>query len=147
MAEVKYHKGFTVGTFDLFHIGHLNLLRQAKEHCEYLIVGVHSDEWVLHCKGRPAIIPYQERADIVAAVRYVDEVVKNESYSKLEAWNKLRFDVAFIGDDWKGTNVWNQIESELQEVGCDVIYLPHTSGISSTELRQKLQIKVPCDQK
>lgn len=140
MAGVKYRKGFTVGTFDLFHIGHLNLLRKAKEYCEYLIVGIHSDEWVIQCKGRPPIIPYSERSEIVAAVRYVDEVVKNESYSKLEAWNNFRFDAAFIGDDWKGTAVWDRIESELREVGCDVIYIPYTGGISSTELRKRLHI-------
>ena len=88
MAEVKYHKGFTVGTFDLFHIGHLNLLRQAKEYCEYLIVGVHSDEWVLHCKGRPAIIPYQERADIVAAIRYEQTQVRCSLYRRRLEGNK-----------------------------------------------------------
>ena len=135
----KYNKGFTVGTFDLFHIGHLNLLRSAKEYCDYLIVGVHSDEWVMHCKNRPTVIPYGERADIVAAIRYVDEVVKNETRSKMEAWEKYKFDVAFIGDDWKGTEVWNKIEKELNSVGCDVVYIPYTQGISTTELRMKLK--------
>lgn len=141
MLNVKYKKGFTVGTFDLFHSGHLNLLRQAKEYCEYLIVGIHSDEWVMRCKNRSTVIPYRERADIVAAIRYVDEVVKNESFSKLEAWHGLHFDVAFIGDDWKGTDVWNRIEAELKEVGCDVIYIPYTYGISTTELRRRLSEK------
>lgn len=143
MSASKYRKGFTVGTFDLFHVGHLNLLRQAKEHCEYLIVGVHSDEWVLQCKNHPTVIPYRERAEIVAAIRYVDEVVKNESLSKLEAWRRLHFDVAFIGADWKGTDTWNRIETELREVGCDVIYLPYTQGISTTELRNRLQSAAP----
>ncbi len=135
----KYKKGFTVGTFDLFHIGHLNLLRSAKEYCEYLIVGVHSDEWVMHCKNRPTVIPYKDRADIVAAIRYVDEVVKNETHSKMEAWEKYNFDVAFIGDDWKGTEVWNKIEQELNSVGCDVVYIPYTQGISTTDLRIRLK--------
>lgn len=143
MLTARYGKGFTVGTFDLFHMGHLNLLRQAKEYCEYLVVGVHSDEWVLHCKNRPTVIPYQERVDIVAAIRYVDEVIKNDGYSKLEAWHRLHFDVAFIGSDWKGTSVWNRIESELKEVGCDVIYIPYTQGISTTELRRRLQNTFP----
>lgn len=134
----KYKKGFTVGTFDMFHVGHLNLFRQAKEYCDYLIVGVHSDEWVMHCKSRPTVIPYEDRAEIVGAIRYVDEVVKNETRSKTEAWEKFHFDVAFIGDDWKGTEVWNKIEQELNKVGCDVIYIPYTKGISTTELRQKL---------
>ena len=135
----KYKKGFTVGTFDLFHIGHLNLLRSAKEYCDYLIVGVHSDEWVLHCKNRPTVIPYEARADIVTAIRYVDKVVKNETRSKMEAWEKYKVDVAFIGDDWKGTEVWNKIEKELNSVGCDVIYIPYTQGISTTELRIRLK--------
>lgn len=134
----KYQRGFTVGTFDMFHVGHLNLFRQAKAYCNHLIVGVHSDEWVMHCKNRPTVISYQDRADIVASIRYVDEVVKNETRSKLEAWEKYHFDVAFIGDDWKGTEVWNKIEAELKEKGCDVIYIPYTKGISTTELRQKL---------
>ena len=103
MILKKYKTGFTVGTFDMFHVGHLNLFRQAKEYCEFLIVGIHSDEWVMHCKNRQTIIPYEDRADIVGAIRYVDKVVKNETRSKLEAWEKYHFDVAFIGDDWKGT--------------------------------------------
>lgn len=134
----KYKRGFTVGTFDMFHIGHLNLVKQAKEYCEYLIVGVHSDEWVMHCKNRQTVINYDDRAEIVRAIRYVDEVVKNETKSKIEAWNMYHFDVAFIGDDWKGTEVWNKIESELNKVGCDVIYIPYTKRISTTQIRQKL---------
>lgn len=134
----KYKTGYTVGTFDLFHIGHLNLLKQAKEYCDYLIVGVHSDEWVFECKNRNTIIPYEDRAQIVSAIRYVDEVVKNESRSKIEAWNQYHFDVAFIGDDWKGTEVWNKIEEELKERGCDTIYVPYTKGISTTDIRKKL---------
>lgn len=135
----KYRKGFTVGTFDMFHVGHLNMFRQAKDYCEYLIVGVHSDEWVLKCKKRPTVISYKDRTDIVSAIRYVDEVVKNETKSKMEAWKKYHFDVAFIGDDWKGTEVWDKIEAELKEVGCDVVYVPYTQGISTTQLRQQLK--------
>ncbi len=134
----KYKKGYTVGTFDMFHKGHLNLLRQAKEYCDYLIVGVHSDDWVMKCKNRPTVIPYEDRAAIVSAIRYVDEVVKNETKSKIEAWKQYHFDVAFIGDDWKGTEVWNRIEAELKLVGCDVVYIPYTQGISTTQLRTKL---------
>lgn len=144
----KYKCGFTVGTFDLFHVGHLNLFRQAKEHCERLIVGVHSDEWVMHCKNRPTVIPYEDRAAIVAAIRYVDQVVKNETRSKIEAWEKYHFDVAFIGDDWKGTEVWNKIEADLKQRGCDVIYLPYTQGISTTQLRKQLgEVREKSEQK
>ena len=134
-----YKRGYTVGTFDMFHIGHLNLVRQAKEYCEYLIVGIHSDEWVMHCKNRPTVINYENRADIVNSIQYVDEVVKNETRSKIEAWEKYQFDVAFIGDDWKGTEVWNKIEEELKAVGCDVVYIPYTQGISTTQIRQQLK--------
>lgn len=133
-----YKIGFTVGTFDMFHVGHLNLFRQAKEYCDHLIVAVHSDEWVMECKKRSTVISYEDRADIVGAIRYVDEVVKNETRSKLEAWEKYHFDVAFIGDDWKGTAVWNKIEAELKTVGCDTVYIPYTQGISTTQLREKL---------
>lgn len=134
----KYKVGFTVGTFDLFHVGHLNLFKEAKKHCDYLIVGVHSDEWVMHCKHRPTVIPYEDRVSIIESVRYVDQVVKNETKSKIEAWNKYHFDVAFIGDDWKGTAVWDKIEAELKAVGCDVIYLKYTEGISTTQIRERL---------
>ena len=84
------------------------------------------------------MLGFEDRADIVGAIRYVDEVVKNETRSKMDAWNQLHFDVAFIGDDWKGTEVWNKIEAELKTVGCDVIYIPYTQGISTTQLREKL---------
>lgn len=134
----KYNKGFTVGTFDMFHVGHLNLFRQAKEYCDFLIVGVHSDEWVMKCKNRPTIISYDDRADIVSSIKYVDQVVKNETRSKMEAWERYHFDVAFIGDDWKETEVWNKIEKELNSVGCDVIYIPYTKGISTTQIRKTL---------
>ena len=134
----KYKVGFTVGTFDMFHVGHLNLFKQAKEYCDYLIVAVHTDERVMHCKNRPTVISYDDRAAIVEACRYVDKVVPNATRSKMEAWEKYHFDVAFIGDDWKGTDVWNKIETELKSVGCDTVYVPYTKGISTTEIRKKL---------
>ena len=134
----KYKVGFTVGTFDMFHVGHLNLFKQAKEYFYYLIVAVHTDEWVMHCKNRPTVISYDDRAAIVEACRYVDKVVPNATRSKMEAWEKYHFDVAFIGDDWKGTDVWNKIETELKSVGCDTVYVPYTKGISTTEIRKKL---------
>ncbi|MEQ8153479.1 MAG: adenylyltransferase/cytidyltransferase family protein [Clostridiaceae bacterium] len=135
----KYLTGFTVGTYDLFHVGHLNLFKEAKKYCSHLIVGVHSDEWVMYCKKRPTVISYEDRSEIVRAVRYVDEVVKNETHSKMEAWDKYHFDVAFIGDDWKGTEVWNKIEAELKSVGVDVIYIPYSQGISTTKIRETLK--------
>ena len=92
----------------------------------------------MHCKNRPTVISYDDRAAIVEACRYVDKVVPNATRSKMEAWEKYHFDVAFIGDDWKGTDVWNKIETELKSVGCDTVYVPYTKGISTTEIRKKL---------
>lgn len=141
MEKKKYHKGFTVGTYDMFHRGHLNLVMHAKEYCDYLIVGVHTDRWVERQKNHKPVITFEDRAAIVRAIRYVDEVLPNEGRSDLKAWERLHFDVVFIGDDWKGTPGWNQVEAELKTVGCDVVYLPHTGGVSSTEIRESIENK------
>ncbi len=138
MIKKKFKKGYTVGTYDLFHIGHLNLFRNAKKYCDELIVAVHSDEWVYQCKKRETIIPLAERMEIISELRCVDEVVRNDGLSKLDAWEKYQFDVAFIGEDWKGTEVWNKIERELNSVGVEVIYIPCTNGISTTDIREKI---------
>lgn len=134
----KYKIGYTTGVFDMFHIGHLNILRQAKEQCEYLIVGVSDDELVQKYKNKSPIIRFEERKRIVEAIKYVDLVVEQETMDKLEAWNKLHFDVIFHGDDWKGSNMYNEIEEKLKKVGCEIVYLPHTEGTSSTLLTQVL---------
>ena len=130
--------GYTKGVFDLFHIGHLNILKRAKEHCDYLIVGVTVDELVSY-KGKRAFIPYEERAAIVGAIKYVDEVVPQESMDKMEAWKKLHFDKMFVGDDWKGTDVWKHWEKEFSKVDVEIIYFPYTKQTSSTELRDALK--------
>ncbi|MCI5900097.1 MAG: adenylyltransferase/cytidyltransferase family protein [Lachnospiraceae bacterium] len=130
--------GYTTGVFDLFHIGHLNILKRAKEHCDYLIVGVTVDELVSY-KGKRAFIPYEERAAIVGAIKYVDEVVPQESMDKMEAWKKLHFDKMFVGDDWKGTDVWKHWEKEFSKVDVEIIYFPYTKQTSSTELRDALK--------
>ena len=134
----KYQTGYTTGVFDLFHIGHLNILRRAKEQCEFLIVGVSTDELVASYKHKTPIICFEERATIVEAIKYVDRVVPQESMNKLEAWEKYRFDVIFHGDDWKGSALYNDVEESLKKVGCDMVYLPHTDGISSSKLQQIL---------
>lgn len=134
----KYKIGYTTGVFDLFHIGHLNILRRAKEQCEYLIVGVSTDELVESYKHKHPVIPYSERVAIVEAIRYVDKVVPQTSMDKLEAWNEMHFDVIFHGDDWKGSDLYINVEKSLQAVGCDMVFLPHTDGTSSTLLSQKL---------
>lgn len=137
----KYKIGYTTGVFDLFHIGHLNILRSARERCDYLIVGVSTDEIVKEYKHKTPIIPYSERAAIVGAIKYVDKVVPQTSMDKMLAWNELKFDVVFHGDDWKGSSMYDEIEVKLANVGCDMVFLPHTQGTSSTEISRKLQEK------
>lgn len=129
--------GYTTGVFDLFHIGHLNLLRKAKEQCDHLIVGVSVDDLVLY-KHKRAVIPFEERIEIVRQIKYVDEAVPQYNMDKMEAWRKYHFNRMFVGDDWKGTEKWNKIEEELASIGAEVVYFPYTKGTSSTILREKL---------
>lgn len=129
--------GYTTGVYDLFHIGHLNLLRRAKEQCDYLIVGVTVDELVAY-KHKKAVIPFNERAAIVEAIRYVDKVVPQVSMDKIQAWNEHQFDVMFVRDDWKGTDKWNAYEMEFQELGVEIVYFTYTKGTSSTLLNEAL---------
>lgn len=129
--------GYTTGVYDLFHIGHLNLLKKAKAQCDYLIVGVSTDDLVEY-KGKRSVIPFEERKEIVKAIRYVDEVVTQENMDKLGAWKKYHFDVMFVGDDWKGTEKWNKIEADLKKVGAKVVYFPYTKGTSSTLINSTL---------
>ena len=137
--DKKYKLGYTTGVFDLFHVGHLNILRRAKEQCEHLIVGVSTDEVVESYKHKRPFIPFEERRAIVEAIRYVDEVIPQTDMDKFSAWEKYHFDAIFHGDDWKGSHMYNEIESKLNAVGCDMVFLPHTDGTSSTLLTQKLQ--------
>lgn len=130
--------GYTTGVFDLFHIGHLNVLKRAKLECDYLIVGVTSDELSFSAKNKMPVIPFQERMEIVEAIKFVDEVVPQMNYDKMEAWNNLKFDRMFVGDDWKGTDKWNQIEQDFAQYGVEILYFPYTSHTSSTKLREVL---------
>ena len=134
----KYKIGYTSGVFDMFHVGHLNILQRAKEQCEYLIVGVSTNEVVESYKHKTPIIPFQDRIAIVRALRCVDEVVPQDTMDKMEMWNKVHFDVMFHGDEWKGTPLYNKYEEEFAKVGVKIEYLSHTEGISSTILRDKL---------
>ena len=137
-AVKKYKIGYTTGVFDMFHIGHLNILKRAKEQCEYLIVGVSTDELVQDYKSKTPIIPYEERCEIVSSIKYVDETVSQSDMDKLKAVKRLNADAVFVGSDWKGTPTWNRLEEELKKINCSVVYLDHTDGISSTILRDKL---------
>jgi glycerol-3-phosphate cytidylyltransferase len=130
--------GYTSGVYDLFHIGHLNLLRNAKGMCDYLIVGVTSDELVSY-KNKKSVIPHNERIEIVRSIEYVDSVVSQEDMDKFEIWRKLKFDVIFVGDDWFDTPKWEEIEDKFKEVGVRVVYFPYTKGTSSTLLNQTLK--------
>lgn len=134
----KYKIGYTTGVFDLFHIGHLNILKKAKEQCDFLIVGVSTDEVVKTYKHKTPVIPYGERAAIVEAIKYVDMVVPQTSMDKFAAWEQYHFDAVFHGDDWKGSDMYNEIEKNLYAVGCDMVFLPHTDGTSSTIITEVL---------
>lgn len=131
--------GYTTGVFDLFHIGHLNILRRAKMECDYLIVGVSTDELVLERKNRRPIIPFSERLEIVENIRFVDEVVPQVNMDKLEAWRSLRFDRIFVGDDWKGSDFWKSLERDFSNVGVDVVYFPYTTHTSSTQIKDVIE--------
>lgn len=130
--------GYTTGVFDMFHIGHLNILRRAKEQCDFLIVGVSTDELVRHDKNKTPIIPFADRCAIVEAIKYVDKVVPQEDKNKFAAWEKYHFNKMFVGSDWKGTDTWKKFESQFSPVGVEIVYLDHTDGISSTILRDRI---------
>jgi len=136
---MKYKVGFTSGVYDMFHIGHLNLLRGAKAYCEKLIVGVSSDELVTSYKGRPPVISFAERMEIVKSIRHVDGVVAQVSFDRIAIWEQLRFDSMFIGDDWKGSERWSQYERDFADKGVAIVYLPYTQTISSTILKGTLE--------
>ncbi len=134
----KYKVGYTTGVFDMFHVGHLNILKRAKEHCDYLIVGVSTDELVMSYKKKMPIIPFEERAAIVQSIEFVDLVVAQENRDKIAAQRQLQFDVMFVGDDWKGKPLFMEVEKEFKKIGVDVVYFPYTKETSSTILREKL---------
>lgn len=130
--------GYTTGVFDLFHIGHLNVLKRASLECDHLIVGVTTDELSLEGKNKSPVIPFQERMEIVGALKYVDEVIPQVNYDKVEAWNNLKFDIMFVGDDWKGTKKWDEIEKNFAKKGVTINYFPYTTHTSSSILREVL---------
>lgn len=134
----KYKIGYTDGVYDLFHVGHLNMIQTAKQSCEYLIVGVHGDSVVEEYKHHTPIINENDRRRIIESIKGVDRAEINRFRDKLKLWELYHFDVIFIGDDWKGTERWNQFEKILAQVNVDVVYVPYTKGISTTEIREKI---------
>lgn len=134
----KFKIGYTTGVFDMFHIGHLNLLRRAKEQCETLIVGVTTDELCYKRKKKYPIINEYERMAIIDAISYVDKVIPQKDMNKERVIKEIGADVVFVGSDWKGTETWNKYEEEFAKEGCEIVYLEYTKGISSTLLRDKI---------
>ena len=130
--------GYTTGVYDMFHIGHLNIIQRAKEQCDYLIVGVTTDELCMKRKNKLPVIPEEDRIAIVKAIRYVDQVVPQSDMDKMKAVQEYNVNKVFVGSDWKGTPSWDKYEKEFATVGCEVVYLDHTDGISSTILRERL---------
>lgn len=141
-TDTKQFKiGYTTGVFDMFHIGHLNILRRAKEQCEHLIVGVTTDELCMTRKNKLPIICEADRVAIVEAIQYVDQVVLQTDMDKVAAIKQYKVDAVFVGSDWKGTDEWNQYEKAFAIFGCSTVYLDHTEGISSTVLRDRLNME------
>ena len=129
--------GYTTGVFDLFHVGHLIMLKNAKSLCDKLIVGVTTDDLVAY-KGKKSVIPFEERLEIVRSIKYVDAAIPQRDMNKMESWKKLKFDVMFVGDDWYDKPNWLEFEKQFKEVGVKIIYYPYTSGTSSTLINEVL---------
>ena len=129
--------GYTTGVFDIFHNGHLNILKNAKLLCDKLIVGVTTDEYVHEYKGIKPTFNFSERCEILSSIKYVDVVVPQRNHNKFEAWERYKFDIIVVGDDWMSTKKWNEFEKQFDKVGVKIIYLERTPNISSTVLRKK----------
>lgn len=132
--------GYAPGAYDLFHIGHLNILRHAKQHCDYLIAGVVSDEMCALAKGKSPVVPLAERMEIVSHISFVDEVFAETVPDKVETWRQRPFDVLFKGDDWRGTPKGIKLERDFAAVGVQILYFPYTKHTSSTALRRALAV-------
>ena len=130
--------GYTTGVFDLFHVGHVNILKRAKGLCDYLIVGVSTDKLVEY-KNKKPVIPFDERIEVVSSCKYVDMCVPQENMDKIAAYNKYKFDLMFVGDDWQNTDKWRDLESMFSEKGVKIIYFPYTKNTSSTIINTTLE--------
>lgn len=131
--------GYVPGVYDMFHVGHLNILRRARERCDHLVAGVVTDEACSAMKGHLPVVPFDERMTILGAIRFVDEVVGDDSSDKREVWSRRPFDVIFKGTDWKGTEKGRRLEAQMAEIGVRVDYLPYTENTSSSLLRETLE--------
>lgn len=142
MIMKKYKIGYTQGVYDMFHIGHLNLIKRAKEMCETLIVGVNSDVLVEQYKHKTPVINEHDRAEIISSLKPVDDCIIVDTLDKVETMKRLHYDAVFIGDDWYGNPRWMKTQEDLAAYGVDVVFLPHTDGVSSTMLRTEEEKKV-----
>lgn len=138
----KYKVGYTQGVYDMFHVGHLNLINNAKKYCDFLIVAVNSDDLVKEYKHKAPVINQDDRRYIVNNIKAVDKAVIANTLDKKKQLDKYHFDAIFIGDDWKGNPRWENTKEELQKYGVDVVFLPHTDGVCSTDLRPKESNKI-----
>ena len=135
----KIVRGYTAGAFDMFHIGHLKILREAKLYCSELIVGVTTDELLMDTKKLKPIIPFEERIEIIRSIKYVDEAIPQSVSDKTQAYMRLKFHEIYVGDDWKGSETWNNYELIFNSMGVKVRYFPYTQHISSSKLRDLLK--------
>ena len=131
--------GFTTGVFDMFHIGHLNIIKNAKSQCDHLIVGVSSDSLVASYKNKTPVIPQSERLEIVSALAYADEVVLISDRDKFGQYLRFKYDLLFVGDDWKGTSIFSELEDKLAPYGSKIVYFGYTNNISSTKLKKTIE--------
>ena len=138
----KYKTGYTQGVFDMFHVGHLNLLNESKKMCDKLIVGVNSDSLVKEYKNKSTVICESDRKTIVENIKAVDYAFIADTLDKIEIHKLIKFDVIFIGDDWKGNDRWVKTEKELREKNVDLIFIPYTKGVSSTMLRNENENRI-----
>jgi len=136
---MKKRIGYTTGVFDMFHVGHLHLLKKAKNHCNYLIVGVSSDELVEQYKKKKPIIPFEHRLEIISSLSIVDEVVVQTHRDKVKQYHDIGFDVMFVGDDWQGDALFKSVEVELKKFGATIEYFEYTKNVSSTKFTSILQ--------
>lgn len=137
-GDEKMIIGYTSGVYDLFHIGHLNLLKNAKSLCDKLIVGVTSDELVSY-KNKKSVIPHNERLEIIRNIKCVDAVVPQNDMDKFKMWERLKFDIMFVGDDWFETDKWKELDNQFKKVGVKIVYFPYTKGVSSSVINETLK--------
>ncbi|MBI4116582.1 FAD synthase [Candidatus Pacearchaeota archaeon] len=130
--------GYIVGAFDLFHIGHVNILKNARKMCDYLIVGLSTDEWVKKYKNKTTAIPFNQRKEVLMACKFVDSIVPQEDFDDFKMWERLKFDIMFVGDDWKESERFKGLEEKFNKIRIKIIYLPYTKGISTTEIKKKI---------